>query len=191
MNIGLVIKKGSSIAKSLAIEVIDFFRKNNHEIFFEESLKGEFQGRYFSLEQPDVDYLVVIGGDGTLFRTLHKLRNLNIPILTIKAGRKGFILDIEPYEVKERLKDFLQGNYFIKEYFRLNISINGEQKVPPAANDVIIATTGRYRTKVGRLIVLRDTYPIYCIDGDGVIVATPLGSTAYSLSAGGPVLDHD
>jgi len=194
LRAGLVIKKGSSKAKEVAEEVIRCLKENNVEIYIEEDVATELSSlvcKVFSLREPNVDFLVVIGGDGTLFRALHKLGNPDIPILTVRAGRRGFILDVDPYEVSERLRDFLKGRYFIKEYFRLKVLINGFEKTPSAVNDVVLMTTGIYRTKIGRLIIMRNHYSVYNIDGDGVIVATPLGSTAYSLAAGGPVLDHD
>ncbi len=194
LRAGLVIKKGSSKAKEVAEEVIRCLRENNVEIYIEEDVATELSSlvcKVFSLREPDVDFIVVIGGDGTLFRALHKLGNADIPILTVRAGRRGFILDVDPYEVSERLRDFLRGKYFTKEYFRLKVLINGSEKTPSAVNDVVLMTTGTYRTKIGRLIIMRNHHSIYNIDGDGVIVATPLGSTGYSLAAGGPVLDHD
>ncbi|MEM0027733.1 MAG: NAD(+)/NADH kinase [Ignisphaera sp.] len=139
-----------------------------------------------------IDAAIVIGGDGTLFRFLHRIGDqCNIPIFTVKAGRRNFLMEVAPEDVLKRLRDFVDGRYMVEEYIRIRPRIrNRNSTLPPAINDVVVAGWGSSKFKVINLDVYVDEEKLYSVAGDGVIIATPVGSTAYALSAGGPVLDH-
>ncbi|GAY25539.1 hypothetical protein ATG_07420 [Desulfurococcaceae archaeon AG1] len=197
MKIGVYFRPSSELAAEIASRVIDEGVKNGAEMYIEESLLKEPRAatiisskrvRAFSFEKPEVDVIAVVGGDGTLLRALHMLGDHRIPVMTIRMGRRGFLLDVTPLEIPERISDLLRGKYNVVSYTRLSARI-GNEKMPPALNEVsVVAST---RSKVIRLKVYRDDKFVYYMEGDGVIVATPLGSTAYSMSAGGPILDHN
>ncbi|MDK6028431.1 NAD(+)/NADH kinase [Ignisphaera sp. 4213-co] len=140
----------------------------------------------------NVEAAIVIGGDGTLFRFLHKAGNLcDIPIFTVKAGRRSFLMEVRPEDVLKRIRDFVEGRYRVEEYMRIRPRILGKDaKLPLAINDVVVSSWGSHKYKVISLNVYVNDEKLYEVTGDGVIVATPVGSTAYALSAGGPIVDH-
>lgn len=197
MRIGVYFRPSSRLASEIALRVIDESIKRGAEVYIEESLLGEPEVSritssrgigVFNASKPEVDVIIVVGGDGTLLKMLHMLRDSRIPIMTVRMGRRGFLLDVTPLEISERIEDLMKGRYSVVNYMRLLARAGGEE-MPPALNEVVVASSTR--SKVIRLKVYKDERFLYYIEGDGVIVATPLGSTAYSMSAGGPILDHN
>lgn len=197
MRIGVYFRPSSRLAAEIASRVVSEGIRNGAEIYIEESLLKDPMAsaiissrgiKAFSIDKPVVDVIAVIGGDGTLLRVLHMLGNHRIPVMTIRMGRRGFLLDVTPLEIPERMRDLVQGRYTIVDYTRLSARIGGEE-MPPALNEVSVVSSTR--SKVIRLKMYKDNRFLYYMEGDGVIAATPLGSTAYSMSAGGPILDHN
>lgn len=137
------------------------------------------------------DLFVVLGGDGTMLKTASKAAAYNIPVIGINLGKIGFMSEIEADEFT-LLDNIFTGGYEIKSRMMLNVDIikNGEiSHAGTALNDAVV-TNGA----VAKLIeteVLCDNVKITNYRADGVIVATPTGSTAYSMSAGGPIIDPD
>ena len=188
MRIGVIIKKNSLQAYEIALRIASAAERLGVETVFE---KTGFEGmeppgaRFFELGGEMPERLVVIGGDGTLLRTLHLIRGEPPLMMTVRAGRRGFFFDVEPYEIEERFEDFVAGRYRVFEYERLAARVDGSA-LPLALNeDAVLAREG----KIIRVTVYRDEEKIYSLDGDGLIIATTAGSTAYALSAGGPIVD--
>ncbi|MDD5156943.1 NAD(+)/NADH kinase [Sulfurimonas sp.] len=134
------------------------------------------------------DFLITIGGDGTLLSTVRKSFEFNIPILGIHAGNLGFLADLSIEQLDSFVKKMLKGEYRIDERAILEVTVVKESKKVKmyAFNDVVLT-----RTSVSNMIhieTLIDSKSFNTYYGDGVIVSTPTGSTAYNLSAGGPVL---
>lgn len=135
------------------------------------------------------DGLIVIGGDGTILSVAEEASIRNIPILGVNLGRLGFLADIEPYEIELALEKLILKQYKVEERMMLRatiISEDGEKNVFHALNDVNVTRGSFSRVVEFEICVndeLSDIYP-----ADGVIVATPTGSTAYNLSAGGPIV---
>ncbi|MEM4970244.1 MAG: NAD(+)/NADH kinase [Sulfolobales archaeon] len=204
MRIGIYFKRFSRLAAEVALKVAEECFKRNLNVYIERALieDGDPENRdiidlmkrysigAFRLEAPEVDVIAVIGGDGTLLRVLHMLGDPRIPIMAIRMGRRGYLLDVTPIEISERIEDLTKGRYRVIEYMRLAVR-EGEARYPPALNEVAVVSTGMGRSKVIRLKIYKDDKPLYFMEGDGVIVATPIGSTAYSMAAGGPILDHN
>ncbi|MEW8977572.1 MAG: NAD(+)/NADH kinase [Symbiobacterium sp.] len=137
-----------------------------------------------------VDVLIVLGGDGTLIRAVQRVAPYGVPVLGINTGHLGFLTAMESGEALSRLDRVLDGEYVLEERVMLRAAVEREG-VPvselSALNDAVISKGPRARmvhleVSVGETQVAR-------YRADGVIVATPTGSTAYSLSAGGPVVD--
>ena len=140
-------------------------------------------------DRASLDLLAIIGGDGTLLRTLHKFRRNPPPILAIRYGKRGFLLDIGPNEIHDRLVDLLKDRYFTIDYIRLEATVENYAINPPfALNEVAILHLEPW--KMIRLNVCKDNVHIFDVNCDGLIVSTPAGSTAYSLSVGGPIVEH-
>lgn len=134
---------------------------------------------------PQADAVLSVGGDGTLLRAAKKCVLFDVPILGVNIGRTGFLATCEVSEIEEKLALLLQGEYQLDPRSLLEGTLNGASRY--ALNDIVLYNSQRQQAM---------DYSIYCdgslvsaFRGDGVIVATPTGSTAYSLSAGGPILD--
>jgi len=132
---------------------------------------------------------VVMGGDGTVLGVARHLAPFGVPLIGINHGRLGFITDIPVQDAHAALNRVLEGNYSIEARMLLQGSVwRGDQQMysATALNDVVLSRAGR-----GGMIEVRvelDDAFMYAQRADGLIVATPTGSTAYSLSAGGPLL---
>jgi NAD+ kinase len=139
--------------------------------------------------QKNADLAVVVGGDGTLLRAARLLTPYNVPIVGINLGRLGFLVDVSPDEMTHLLGQILDGHYLQEQRFLLNAeAYRGAEKLgsSDAANDVVLHVRNDIRmieftTHINGKFVSTQR-------ADGIIVATPTGSTAYSLSGGGPIL---
>ncbi|MHB0912178.1 MAG: NAD(+)/NADH kinase [Armatimonadota bacterium] len=138
------------------------------------------------------DFAVVMGGDGTLLRAARLLAPAGVPMLPISFGQFGFMTDVTAEGAVEALDDFLSGRYGIEERTMLSSSVQREGKKvfsATALNDVVIGKGPLSRML--RLAVSISGKYISTYAADGLIIATPTGSTAYSLSAGGPLVAPD
>ena len=136
------------------------------------------------------DLAITIGGDGTLLDAARALVNFDVPLLGINLGRLGFLVDISPNEMKERITEILDGEFEEEHRILLNTEIDHKDKPRSeshAFNDVVI-----HKWEVARMIET-ETYIngnfLNSMRSDGLIVSTPTGSTAYALSGGGPILE--
>ena len=135
------------------------------------------------------DAAVVLGGDGTMLRTARAAAQNDVPLLGVNVGHVGFMTELEPGELGEMEKLF-DGYSSIDSRMMLHVSVIRNQRVVyenDALNDIVIAKGTAFR--VVRMCISADDEEVTSFNGDGVIVATPTGSTAYGLSAGGPVIE--
>lgn len=130
------------------------------------------------------DALVSLGGDGTLLRCAQYAACCGAPLLGINLGRLGFLAETEPNAMEEALEQLLAGRYTLDRRAMLQITLGNESWL--AINDMVLSRGGYARLVT--LHVLVDGELAGCYRADGVIVATPTGSTGYSLSAGGPIV---
>ncbi|MCL2775148.1 MAG: NAD(+)/NADH kinase [Oscillospiraceae bacterium] len=135
--------------------------------------------------------LIVLGGDGTILKIASKASVFNIPVIGVNLGRIGFMSDIEVDEIN-LLDGLFSGNYKIEERMMINVEIikqNGKtaEYAGSALNDAVI--TNGALSRLIEIDLVCDNIKITHYRADGVIIATPTGSTAYSMSAGGPVID--
>ncbi|HNX78831.1 MAG TPA: NAD kinase [Prolixibacteraceae bacterium] len=141
--------------------------------------------------QQDISFIFSVGGDGTFLHSFRTIRNSNIPIVGVNSGRMGFLADISREEIIEGLTLIMEGQYRIYERSLLELTIGGSPgfDFPYALNEVTVS-----KTDSSSMIVIHTsingTY-LNSIWADGLIIATPTGSTAYSLSVGGPILTPD
>jgi NAD+ kinase len=145
---------------------------------------------FADLDPDQIDLLVTFGGDGTLLKGARTLRGRPVPILGVNFGRIGFLTAVSRQQVAEALDGFASGRYSISQRAQLSARVctpDGEGGEPVRVlNDVVLHKGGVAR--VVRLSLQVDGDRIGTVSGDGVVVASPTGSTAYSLSAGGPVV---
>jgi len=140
-------------------------------------------------ELPDADMLICFGGDGTILHAARDATLHDVPILGINMGSVGFMAELERGELA-LLAPLAKGEYTIEERMMLDVRVfRGEKQVCQdlALNDAVISKGSMAR--VAEMEVLTDQVLATAINGDGVIVATPTGSTAYSMSAGGPIVE--
>jgi NAD+ kinase len=138
------------------------------------------------LERMKTDFIITIGGDGTILRTCISLPKPEPPILAINMGVRGFLTEVEPKQALTAVDSYLNGKFKIEKCMKLSIAANGT-KFPDALNEVVMSADEP--AKLLYTQILRDKKPIINCQADGLMVATQTGSTGYSLSAGGPVLD--
>ena len=137
------------------------------------------------------DALVVLGGDGSLIGVARKFAKYGKPILGINLGRLGYLVELEKHDI-EALKCLFDENYRTEERIMLHTTVYRNEKAvfeTDALNDVVVA-----KGTVSRMIhltVTADNQFVYRYDADGLVVATPTGSTAYSMSAGGTVVSPE
>ncbi len=139
-------------------------------------------------EQPAPDLLVVIGGDGTLLRFAAIAAQMNLPLLGVNLGRIGFLSEIALDEFPEAMMKIQRGDYRVEERMTLLCSINGAP-FASCLNDVLI--TKQSFSGTIQIDMYCDGQSVGSVFSDGIIASTPTGSTAYNLSAGGPVVTQN
>ncbi|WP_456488643.1 NAD(+)/NADH kinase [Caminibacter pacificus] len=187
MTAGFVLKPKDTIKlKETFLKIKKVFESRNIEVLID-SVSAKAIG-LLGVEFNDMceaaDFLVALGGDGTLISLARRSYKFNKPILGINAGNLGFLTDINPDNIEEFIDKFLNGEYRIDE--RMVIEVEYKDKKLYAFNDIVIS-----KEVISSMIHIRvDTNESYLNTyyGDGLIVSTPTGSTAYNLSAGGPVV---
>lgn len=137
-----------------------------------------------SLSNADADVVVVIGGDGTILLCVQSM-NVQRPLIGINKGEVGFLADLEPDEALAFLRELKPG-FPIERRMRIDLSIDG-QPLGTALNEAVIVTSRP--AKMLRFSVLVDGVLAEQFRGDGLLISTPTGSTAYAMSAGGPIVD--
>ena len=138
----------------------------------------------------DIDLLVILGGDGTILRSVREFQNFSVPILSINRGNVGFLAEMNVDEVPELLPKFLNGLGVLDERSVLHVVAERNSKTlidGYVLNEAVIS-----QGSIARLFDLKTTVndePLTTFRADGLILATPTGSTAYTLAAGGPIVD--
>lgn len=178
--------------------VVEYMNRNNHHFILIDSLKKylDKEGKQYSYFKDDqvldkkINFLFSIGGDGTLLRSISVIRNTKIPILGINAGRLGFLTSIKKDTLEEELDLFFEGKYTNIERSLLEVStknpINALQDFKYALNEVSI--NRKNTTSLLSIDAKLDDQFLTTYWADGLIIATPTGSTGYSLSSGGPIV---
>ena len=142
-----------------------------------------------SVEAKDADMTVAFGGDGTILKTARAVAESEVPIIAVNLGDMGFMAEIEPAEI-DSIRHVLDGEYRIVRRIMLDVSMvrNGEKVFEEFALNYIVI---KGINKIITLELFGDDNPISSFTGDGAVIATPTGSTAYSMSAGGPIVEPD
>ena len=143
-----------------------------------------------NIEQASADMALSLGGDGTLLGVCHRYGRNEVPVCGINIGTLGFMADIELDELEDRLEKILVGGYYIEQRLLLAgfVKSNGRERfLGNAINDVVVTKGGMARMlRLG--LSINETH-LMDYKADGIIVASPTGATAYSLSAGGPIMN--
>jgi len=133
-----------------------------------------------------VDYGLVLGGDGTIIQASRTYKDYDIPLLGVNLGNLGFLAEIEVAELEGALEAFIQEEFIIEERMMVRACLANQMYLGAALNDIVIS-----RQSISRMIAfdvfVNDDY-VNSYRADGLIISTPTGSTAYNLSAGGPII---
>lgn len=171
---------------SEALSLLDNIRRKLLELGLvvevEEGVASKLGLRGKPVEELDGDFAIVVGGDGTILRAIHSLRH-DIPLLTVRLGKVGFLAEVEKEEISEALNRFISGDFLIEECFTLA----NDKNLPEALNEIMVGTELPLKTIDVEVYV--DEWLIAKDRVDAVIVSTTTGATGYSLSAGGCLID--
>jgi len=192
-RIGLFIRKDDPVMENAVIQVTEFLLSQSLSVSINVPLAFLPELDVISMSDfpSQCDLTIAIGGDGTLLSASRALSGSNLPIVGINIGRLGFLADVTLSKLDKQLSEILSGSYREDTRFLMHASIIGqnEYEVGKAMNDIVVHAHQSLH------MIEFETY----INGrflnsqraDGVVVATPTGSTAYAMSAGGPILDVD
>ena len=191
-RIGIVVKPNKPDAISLAKELIGWLGKRNVQVYVDEAIAPEINHPLHCARSEIsrwVDYLIVLGGDGTLLSAVRAMEGENVPILGVNLGGLGFLTETTLEELYPVLDKILEGKAEVEKRMKLCATVlRQSQRVGEYSvlNDVVIS-----KSVLARIIHLRNSINgayVTTYRGDGVIISTPTGSTAYSLAAGGPIV---
>ncbi len=193
-RIGLFSKYGDKTVGEVLERLYAFLRARRLDVVLEETTAGLLASPGARTAPPEkialeIDLAIVVGGDGTMLNVARRLAPRAVPLIGVNLGRRGFLTDIPKDAVLDRLAEVLAGDFRSEQRIMLNVELRREDRVVHTAialNDVVVN-----KGQLARLIefeVYVDDEFVCSTRGDGIIVATPTGSTAYALSAGGPIL---
>ncbi|MGH8614662.1 MAG: NAD(+) kinase [Gammaproteobacteria bacterium] len=192
-RVGLIAKPNDRRVEPILLALFKLLRWRGVDIALDNTCADILQARHLELGSRDrgnsCELFITIGGDGTLLHAAHMRFDYEVRLLGINLGKLGFLADISPEEVNDRLGAILDGHYIDEKRTVLRCTVlRGAQNVArfDAINDTVI-----HHWNIARLIRL-DTHIngtfVHSQRSDGIIIATPTGSTAYALSGGGPIL---
>ncbi|MBM3207232.1 MAG: NAD(+)/NADH kinase [Chlamydiae bacterium] len=189
MIIALFANETKDHSHSFALGVANFLKEHGVTVITEDRFAKKLNlpplSEYLDKK---IDFIISMGGDGTILRIAHKYETLDIPILGINLGHLGFMADVPLTDIYPSLQDLLSGAYKIHE----RLIIHGESPRGDscfAVNDIVVHR-GQNPSLVEIAIHVDGMY-LNTFEADGIIISTPNGSTAYSLAAGGPILSPD
>lgn len=184
-NIGINVNTDKDISGNILDSIVQKIRNqdNNINIKVYKDCKG-----LESEESKYLDVVIVLGGDGTILNTSKYVSKYGVPILGINIGHLGFLAEVESSDFSFAIKNILNNMYTIEErkIIQCNIEFPDDQRILYALNDVVIAKGAIGKVAKYKIYVNDKYYTTFV--SDGVIISTPTGSTAYSLSAGGPII---
>ena len=193
-NIGLIGRLGSGRVVDTLRRLKRFLLDTGHTVILEDAVADLLPGHQLqvcsrSMMGEICDLVIVVGGDGSLLGAARALCRYNVPVLGVNRGGLGFLTDISPDELEQRVGAVLAGEYMAESRFLLDAFVCRDEEQlgsSEALNDVVLHPGKSARMIEFELFV--DGQFVYSQKSDGMIVATPTGSTAYSLSAGGPIM---
>ncbi|NLN12658.1 MAG: NAD(+) kinase, partial [Arcobacter skirrowii] len=185
-NIGVVLKPNSPELKDAFLKVEKLFLDKNIDLILEKSSAQMISqnGLDFDLMCQKSDFLISIGGDGTLLGVVRKSFKYNLPVLGINLGTLGFLTDLKLEDLPSFIEDLLINDYKIEPRMMIEAQIGDKKFI--AFNDIVIS-----RKNLSSMLEIKakiDKKEFNTYYGDGLIVSTPSGSTAYNLSVGGPIV---
>jgi NAD+ kinase len=192
-TIGIIAKQDDPNVTAALDAVLSVLKSHSVDVILSEQCSRLPAGSISQADTEDVgkrcDLVIVIGGDGTFLHAAREMAPYETPILGVNMGRLGFLVDVSPNEIQPRLEEYLLGESITEQRFLLEARLDGHSSVNEpmlAFNDVVL-----HKWELARMIEFEASIndrPVNSYRADGLVVATPTGSTAYSLSAGGPIV---
>lgn len=184
-KIGIIYNTDHKTAFQVAKNLKEILQEKNFENIQMFAISGKEKNHKFAM--PDISMAFIIGGDGTFLGASRFFAPYNVPLFGINTGRLGFLSQLVPSQIKNGLDKLLQGNFIIEERIMIkSYEVLDETKFKTALNDVVIKGGDISRTM--QLFLYINGKHVCDYIADGLIISTPTGSTAYTLSAGGPVV---
>ncbi len=190
-TVGLVARVANEQIRDSLMTVEGFLLERGRQVVVEEfaaSVLGPGEHRVADLRGvgESCDLVIAVGGDGNILSSARAMAPFGVPILGINRGKLGFLADVSPDEIGDRLNEVLSGDFTTEEHFLLEGIVEGEEEIPSALNEVLVHSADMPKMIEMDLFV-NDQF-VYTQNSDGLIVSSPTGSTAYALSAGGPIM---
>ncbi len=182
MKFGITANPNIASSKEAAKRVIGLL-ESKHDVILETDLARDLGRKGLPLAHMKVDAVLAIGGDGTILRAFQLT---DAKVLGINSGSLGFLAEVYADEAEAYLERVARGDYRIEERLRLKITVDGE-RVFDCTNEAVVHTA--HIAKIRHFEIQVDGIVAQRVRADGIIVATPTGSTSYSMSAGGPIVD--
>ena len=189
-KVGIVARTDREEAISVAAQIVNRFESEGFNVLLEPSL-AKLMKRHDSstpLEKMRTDLIVTIGGDGTILRTCLRIPKPEPPILAVDMGVRGFLTEVTPERALEAVERYLKEDYFIERCSKI-ASFIGDERLPDALNEVFV--TSRHLAKLLHVRIKKNGEIVTDCRADGIIIASQVGSTGYTFSAGGPIIDLD
>lgn len=185
-NVFIVVKKNGKDILDVATDVMSYLDSKGVNTSCDVTTAREMDVAGGDLQKAQCDLVLVLGGDGTMLWAESKISGRNIPILGMNFGTTGFLTEFSPEKWREVIDRILEGRYNIEKRNKVDVRINGDV-LGTALNEIVVKTA--VPVEMLNLEVKVDEEEADTVMADGVIVATPTGSTAYSMSVGGPIVD--
>ena len=178
---------------ALVQSTLKWANNNNLEVYLADRLKSidiDSEVSYFSSQNPpEVDFLLCFGGDGTLISGVRIFSDPSVPVLGVHLGGLGFLAQITPEVLTDKLESVKNNEFKIQDRLVLSAKISGNEDSYYAVNDFVVQNETSFR--VTSLSLLIDTQHVSDYKSDGILISTPAGSTAYTLSSGGRIVQPD
>ncbi len=195
-KVGLVINTKKEKSFDIARKVLNWLKEKNWQVFLEaaavDRVDAQLPGYSFQELREKVDLVILFGGDGTFLYTAHHFLGTDIPLIGFNLGKMGFLTEIEIDELEKSLQMLEEGNFKLEQRMFLKAVVERKGRAVfsgYALNDAVI-NRGANARMIGIELNINNQ-PVNSYRADGLIAATPTGSTAYSLSAGGPIVNPD
>ncbi len=193
-NIGLIGRPGNTTVADTLDYLLRFLEGRGVKVIFDEDTaavmsRSGLQVCTRAMLGEVCDLVIVVGGDGSLLHAARALARFNKPMLGINRGRLGFLTDVSPDEIDSKVAAVLAGDYTIEQRFMLNMEVKSDGN--PLGEGIALNDVVLYAGKSVHMIEFElyiEGQFVYRQRSDGLIIATPTGSTAYALSGGGPIM---
>lgn len=202
MKIAIFGQTSKPIVQNIILRLLNVFKEYEVEIIFEDHFydllkQNNILSKSYntfgadSALKDDVDFFISVGGDGTMLRAANFIKSMNIPIIGINAGRLGFLANVQQDEIETLLPDIFKNNYTLSKRTLLSLQCNPSENndfdIQYALNEVTVSR--KNTTSMITVETYLDQEYLATYWADGLIISTPSGSTGYSLSCGGPIIE--